>query len=264
MAKAKETPNVLVAIERAETTLIRALPKGVDFERLVSQIKLELYRNSELADCDAASLFWSFVHAAELGLNIGASHQEAYVVPFKSKGGVKRAQLITGYRGLEKLAYQHPSVVAIDAQVVHQGDVFDFDLGTNKFITFKPNLTERGNVVAAFAMVKLKDAWILEVLTTVDLERTRDRAMGSRSTASPWATDYEAMCRKTAIRRVLSRVPRSTAVDRLLAGETAAELGDDSLVPPLPGEGRPEPQSRKDALTAAVVGIASAGDGEAD
>jgi hypothetical protein len=67
----------------------------------------------------------------------------------------------------------------------------------------------RGPVIASYAVATLADgSKLIEVLLSEDL--TRIRAMSPSADRGPWATWPDEMARKSAIRRLLKRLPHGT------------------------------------------------------
>ena len=90
-------------------------------------------------------------------------------------------------------------------------------------------VTGKGEVFAAYAVVKFKDGSDhFEVMTKsqIDAIRKRSKATGE---SSPWNTDYDWMSKKTAIKQALKTVPKSPdkpALVQALAHDRAVDLGE--------------------------------------
>jgi recombination protein RecT len=161
-----------------------------------------------LAEATLPSMMGALLGAAQLGLEPGPLGQ-IYLVPFKDKGVVK-AQLIIGYQGLVELAYRSGRVMSLTAHVIREKDEFDWELGSNAHITHRPSLTEvRGEIVGAYAIAVLAGGG--QVFDVLNLEQIASRRGRSKATGanSPWQTDYEAMCRKSAVRQLFKWLPSS-------------------------------------------------------
>ena len=221
-------------IERTRYMVEPALPSSVKFDEMKAKALLEIQSNPALAEATPASVFWSFVHATSLGLSVSRVSGEAFIVPFKEKG-VPKAQLIIGYKGMVKLAYQHPKIIDINSYTVFEEDEFEVDFGSEPRIVFRPEVDgKRQKVRAAFCVVTIlgrrdKTGKVMQMMTVDEINKVRDSARNSDSPRSPWKTWYEEMCRKTVLRRTLKTVPRSSEVDRALALEDSYEAG---VLPP--------------------------------
>jgi recombination protein RecT len=163
--------------------------------------------------------------------------------------------LIIDYKGLVELAYRSGVVRNIHADVVREGDIFDYSLGTVTAHTpwafrrdgVKPN--EAGEVFAAYCIVTLEgDCKKCEVMTREEIEGIRKRSKAG--TNGPWVTDWNEMAKKTAFRRVTKWLPLSAEIhdafdkdDEQYATVTTAQVNgsrSDALVGKLLGHSEPE------------------------
>jgi len=231
----KESPITLLRkdvegqIERARALIEPALPKQCDFKQLVAKTLVAIQSTPGLVGTNPVSVFWCFVHAAELGLSLDVSSQEAHIIPFDDKkhGTGKRAKLITGYRGLIKLAMQHEKVVSVRAKAVREKDTFDYDEGSSPFVVHKKYLKgPPGDVIAAYTVIDLiNNGKLVDVMPRFDIDKVRAMSRGSTDADSPWMKWYEEMAAKTSLRRALKQGPRTVEVEKALALEDAAEAG---------------------------------------
>jgi recombination protein RecT len=216
-------------IERARTLIEPALPKHCDFKQLVAKTLVTIQSTPYLVDTNPVSIFWCFVHAAELGLSLDPYSQEAHIIPYddRKRGTGKRAKLITGYRGLIKLALQHPKVLSVHARAVREKDTFDYDEGSNPFVIHKKCLKGHpGEVIAAYAVIDLVDGGkIICVMPRFDIDKVRTMSRGSNDADSPWVKWFEEMAAKTVLRNALKQSPRSIEAEKALALEDAADNG---------------------------------------
>ena len=84
----------------------------------------------------------------------------------------------------------------------------------------KPYLKgDRGEPVGFYATVLLKDGGkSAHYMTVADAQRYGKRYSKSYNN-SPWATDFEAMAKKSCLRQVLKYAPMSTDVDRAIEAD---------------------------------------------
>jgi recombination protein RecT len=211
-----EQPTLAQMIERMKPEIARALPKHMNPDRMARIATTVLRQTPALGRCTPESFLGALMTASQLGLEPGPLG-EAYLVPYGNT-----ATFIPGYRGLVKLAYQSGMVATVSAQVVHEADEFDFAFGLDPFLTHKPALVEDpGKVVAAYAMVRFKDgASNFEVMSVAQVEAIRKRSKASGN--GPWVTDWEAMARKTVLKRLSKWMP--------LSSEFAAAAAQDGVV----------------------------------
>jgi recombination protein RecT len=200
-------------LEAQAGSIAIALPKHVTPERLIKTLLVATNRTPDLLKCTQASIMETINRAAELGLDLSGTLGEAYPVPFNTKasdGNYRmQCQLIIGYRGMEKLAWQTGEIASIDAEVVYEADKFIFRKGTEVRVEWEPSLSGgRGRAVGAYCCVSLKNGGRLaRFMPTDDIERIRQN---SRSKDSPaWRDHWDEMARKCAIKRTLKDAPLS-------------------------------------------------------
>ena len=144
------------------------------------------------------------VHQAAL-LGLEAGSDQAYLVPYKGK-----IQLIVSPRGLIDLAFRHPAVADVDAEVVRKGDEFEYMLGDKPFIKHRKGDTvdQKGaDLLFAYAVIHLVNGGtIRSVLTAAEVKFYRSF---SKADSGPWFDNTAAMWRKTALKRAFAKGPRS-------------------------------------------------------
>jgi recombination protein RecT len=126
----------------------------------------------------------------------------------------------------------------VEAHTVHTNDHFVFKYGIAPEIEHRPTqIGEPGPMLGAYAILRLRGDAVpmIEYMTKqqIDSIRARSRA-GSEG---PWVTDYEQMCRKTVLRRILNYAPSSTELRTALTAEDRFEESDNpdlSDIVPMP------------------------------
>lgn len=178
--------------------------------------------------------------AAQLGLEVNTPLGQAYLIPrknkVKDKSGNERpvleCTLQIGYQGFMDLARRSGEVSAIYAEAVYPGDRFEYELGLDKTLKHKPSDDadrESKQLTHVYAVAKLKNGEpLFVVLTRAQVEKYRKRG-GGRS-FSPWDSDYEAMAKKTAVRRLFTWIPKSAEIAGAAAIDEAPELGKPQVV----------------------------------
>jgi len=209
----------------------QALPAHLDPGRFVRVILTEVRKSdiqkaagvskTSLSECSPASILGGVLAAATLGLEVGVNG-EAYLVPYVVKGRPE-AQMIIGYQGLAKLAWQHPAVRSIQAHAVYPGDDYQVTLGTEPSITHRPNPHgDNDQPIAYYAIIGLvSGGQIVESLTPDDVRRLRGGRVGpSGQIADPMRW----MERKTALKQALKLAPKSASLQRALPIDDAQPL----------------------------------------
>ena len=144
-----QPPSIATLIAQMQPEIQRALPKGMDGDRIARLALTVVRQNPQLANASPASFAGALLTAAALGLEPGVNG-EAYLVPYK-----RECQLIIGYQGYAKLFWNNPLARHIDAQAVYANDEFDYAYGTEPFLRHKPAKGDRGDLVAYYAVASL-------------------------------------------------------------------------------------------------------------
>ena len=191
--------------------LLSALPKvGLTPERMVRVMFSAFNSNPTLMQCTNQSIINAMIQSASLGLEPNTPLGQSYLIPFKdNKTNTTAVQFIIGYKGYISLARRSGEIASIGAYVVHQGDVFEYELGTSPFIRHIPKCDDTP-VTHVYAVATLKETGTLplfEVMTKGQVERNRQRSKAPNSPA--WVNDWEQMARKTVIRRIANYLPLS-------------------------------------------------------
>ncbi len=231
-----ETPKKLTLRERIQTPAVmeefkRALPKHLTADRMVRVALTAMTRTPGLNDCDPQSFLLAMMNLSQWGLE--PDGRRAHLIPFKNNAKqITECQVIVDYKGLAELAFRSGFVKSIDAMIVHEGDVFEFDRGrVTKHVPWyfrrdaRPE--EKGPIIAAYCIVVLLDgAEKCEVMTYDELMEIRGRSSGYNSAIKykkthPWITDEAEMMKKTVFRRASKWIPLSPEI------RDAAEAGDE-------------------------------------
>lgn len=193
-----------------QEALAEILPAHCTPERMARVAIAAVNRVPKLADCTRESFFGAMLTCSQYGLE--PDGRLAHLIPYG-----KECQLIIDYKGLVELAYRSGYVRNIHADVVREGDVFEYSMG--RVTEHVPHFLRRdddrpaeaGEVYAVYAAVELKDGPVkTEVLSREQIENARKRSKAGRS--GPWVTDWDEMAKKTAFRRCSKWIPLSAEI----------------------------------------------------
>lgn len=227
-------------------------------QKLARMTMMAASANPTILKCTQDSIALSVLNAAALGLDFGPTGQ-AYLVPYWSgRLSAYECQLIIGYRGMITLARRSGEIASIQAHLIYSNDHFVYELGTESSIVHRPRLGDRGEVIGAYAVARLKNADPqFEVMDIDALNAIKARALKGKKNekSSPWTTDTEEMHRKTVMRRLFKWLPCSTDIEKGLALADAGVTGGQVSVteadgPLLPEPAKPQPRTKQlsDAL----------------
>lgn len=207
-------------MERQKPEFELVLPPGVSVDRFVRTIMTAVQADPDLMEADRKTLLQSAMQAAQDGL-LPDKREGAFVIyntKIKVDGKeawIKAVQWMPMIRGIIKKAREGGEIATLSARVVYENDEFEYVLGDDERIEHKPTMGSRGNLVACYAIAKMKDGEVeREVMTSEDVAAVRS---ASRSKGGPWSGPFESeMWRKTVIRRLLKRLPMSTILEQII------------------------------------------------
>lgn len=231
VAQTAQTGTTAQLLKVLTPEIQRALPKGMDADRIARLVLTEIRKNPKLAECTQQSFAGALLTASALGLEPGVNG-ECYLVPYKdNKRRVVDCQLIVGYQGIVKLFWQHPLADYVAAEWVGSNDTFRYVKGLNPILEHTEAKGDRGVPVFYYAIVRAKGRqaqW--NVFSPEEIQKLRRGKVGpSGDIPDPqhW------MERKTALKQVLKLAPKSTRLDMAIKADEAsgAELSRSMDIP---------------------------------
>lgn len=224
--------NLLTLAERVRN-LIR--PGTIDFEQFLAccvQATNVLEMDADkMGDSRTMRSYATCIqNCAVIGLLPGSALGHAYFVPYTFYRNSPREhtiiQLIPGYRGLLELAWGakfllncDPEVVVADEQVSRSHDK---DGPQIKHEIPIPRVTPtKDNILGAYCTYRAKggNSVLGEFVEGSELQKLASKASGK----SPWKTNFEAMCKKTAVRRTSKRWRQTLQLSRAVRLDEMAE-----------------------------------------
>lgn len=248
-AKKNSNMDALMALlAQNKKAIASALPKHLTPERICRVAVNTITKTPALARCNPATLAMAIIEASSLGIEIDGRGL-AYLVPFGNE-----VQLIYGYKGLMDLAYRSGKVVSIMAEVIGKNDKYNIVQGLDPKLEHIPNLEDRGEIIAAYAIAFMKDgSKQFIVVPRSDLDKIKN---ASKSKSGPWQTWPEEMAKKTAIKRLCKMLPLSPEIQRATSLDDQADAGvaqtfceslDDAVIDiPMAEHQSQEPESQAD------------------
>lgn len=221
--------TIFEKIQKQQDVVARALPAGMDAGRFVRMVLTEVRRTPKLATCDPATLIGAMMLSAQTGLEPGGPLGQAFLIPrWNGRAKVNEAQFQIGYRGLVQLAAR--SGVTLQAHTVRAGDVFEWQYGTDEFLTHRPVLESAEVSVAWYATARFADGRA-PMFVVIDRNVTeKAKAAGSAGDRGPWKSHYDAMAEKTAAIRLAKWLPLTSDVSYAVAADGAVVRGSDVTV----------------------------------
>ena len=221
-----------------------ALPKHLTPERFAQVFSILVYRTPKLRECDRESLITAIIQGSTLGLDFNPAAGEAYLIPrwnWKTKS--LECQFQPGYQGLEKLARNTGDIIFIHPREVYERDTFRVRYDPDLTFTHEPTLSgDRGRITHVYAEVKFRSGdRLIEIMTAEELESIHQRCEGylyaqkeDKAEQGPWVTDRLEMMKKTVIKRLCKRLPRTPELIAAIAADDAQYIAGEEIPPPPP------------------------------
>lgn len=215
-------------MEASADRLAHVLPRHMTPGKLMQVVTTLVYRTPKLQQCPPATILAAVMQAAELGLDLSPAMGEAYLIPRwnKASGGLE-CQFQPGYQGLVKLARQSGSVAYIQARVVHEADSFGYRYTPDLAFEHTPYIGgDPGQITHVYCMAKLSSGdFMVEVMTRDEVEGIRRRSESAER--GPWVSDWAEMARKTVLKRLCKRLPRSVELASAIDSDNEEYRTDD-------------------------------------
>ena len=166
---------------------------------------LTIFRaNSKLQECSSNSILSAAGIAAALKLPINPSLGFAYIVPYRGQ-----AQFQIGWRGLVQLAMRSGLYATLNSGAVREGQIKEIDFITGEIVRGE-KISD--NIVGYVAYMELLNGFRKSVYMTVEDIQAHaqkysqsyafDLKNGKKS--SVWSTNFDAMAKKTVLKKLLS------------------------------------------------------------
>ena len=234
----------------------QATPKHLSADRMLAVFVQSVQKTPKLRECDVMSLLGAFLSVASVGLEPNTALQHAHLIPFeknrwdpKTKTRILErvdVQVIFGYQGLLELAYRSGLLKSVHADVVWQGDEFEYWYGTGGMLRHRPmgGVRAEGEIPkSAYMYAAMKhEGEAFEVMPMSDVLAIRNSTQAYSSamrakesaaekgwklpasyTEAPWVKHFVPMARKTVFRAGSKWLPKSI---ELAAAVALDELQD--------------------------------------
>lgn len=237
----KPTPPAVFVknlIDKRMADIKAALPSVMTPERFARIASTAVSANPKLAEACVKSpmtFLGAMMTAAQLGVEPNTPLGQAYLLPFnnwdKNTGSkVLQVQFQLGVYGVIDLAYRSGEVVMIDAQVVHERDEFEYELGLDPKLRHVPYRgADRGKAIYYYGMFKTKGgATGFACLSREDVIAHAKRFSKTYNSKTgkftgPWETDFDAMAKKTVLLAALKYAPKKSDFARAFVADNSVK-----------------------------------------
>ena len=139
----------------------------------------------------------------------------AYVVPYKNV-----PTFIVGYKGMIQLAQRSGQYRFLNADAVYEGETVKVNRLTGQFEIMGVKTSDKA--IGYFAYFQLINGFEKYFYMTVDEVNAYARKYSKAYDSGPWKTEFDAMAKKTVLRRILKYGPMSTDMQNVETYEVQA------------------------------------------
>lgn len=178
---------------------------------------LDLYEGeSALQSCDPQKVAMECLKAASLNLPLVKGLGFAYVVPYGSV-----PTFIVGYKGMIQLAQRSGQYRFLNADAVYEGEEVRVNRLTGQFEIVGEKKSDKA--IGYFAYFQLINGFEKYLYMTADEVTAYGKKYSKAFNSGPWKTEFDAMAKKTVLRRILKFGPMSTDMQTVENYEMQAE-----------------------------------------
>jgi recombination protein RecT len=232
-------------LEKRANEIGSQLPSNVSRDRFMNAAIAAVKATPAILTATPRSLFSALTKAAQDGLL--PDGREGIITVYQTKKDGVLAQWNPMFYGIRKRARELDGII-IDAQVVVEGDEFEYSLGDEPHISHTPKARSEAITasagIAVYAIFRHPSEGILhrevmwkpEVFAVMNQSRAKDSLM--------WTTFWTEGWRKTVGRRGAKSVPVSPALERLITRDDENFTFDrgSQVAGPAPALALPEPE----------------------
>jgi phage RecT family recombinase len=196
-----------------ESQIKMVLPQNIAPEKFTRVVLTAVQQNPDLLNADRKSLFMACMQAAGDGLLPNGN--EAAMVVYRTKSG-NVAKYMPMVAGILKKVRNSGELLSICCNVVREGEEFKRWVDENgDHLNHTPSFSTNKNIIAVYAIAKTKDGGsYIEVMSEEDVERVRNSSKAKDS--GPWSDWWDAMAKKTVIRRLSKKLPMSSDLEEVI------------------------------------------------
>jgi len=243
--------TVQALFEKQANEFTKALAGQMPTERFI-RVALTAYSNGDarFQSAEPISLLAACMQAAQLGVSVDPLLGEFWLIPRRnSKRNCMWINGQLGYKGLVKLARRNSNFRTVKPELVHEGDFFEYELGSNPFIRhrFAADRKQRPEVQFSYATVHYRDGSSMSHVSPMyEILEARERSEAFRNGYGPWVDHFNSMCKVVPLRAIMKLEAIDDIVLRQISMDERSELNGDVIevdlgMDSLPPDAEPPP-----------------------
>lgn len=199
----------------------------------INNLTAVVANDAKLQACEPLTLMYAALKATALRLPLDPNLGQAYIIPYKNKKLRKtEAQFQIGWKGFIQLAIRSGQFAVINTTEVREGELKGYDLMTGEVSVQAVAERETKPVIGYLAYFKLTNGFAKSLyMTAEEIEQHATRYSqsyrGEYKDSSLWATDKDAMAKKTVLKLLLNRfAPLSVDMQNAVQADQSVLHGD--------------------------------------
>lgn len=213
-------PEIEFVLNQYAGAIAAGMPGGFKANRIIQAAVFKIVTDPKLQVCTQKSVIGAVLNAALLGLSPALG--ECHFVPYRNRDtGQSECQFQPDYKGLITLARRSAQIQNIYADVVRQGDEFQVKSGLHRDLVHNPDLDGGSDraLLFAYAVVWYSNgSFDFEVMDRRQVDTARRKNLMQRNgAAGAWLEFEDEMWKKTVLRRLSKRMPKSDELATALA-----------------------------------------------
>lgn len=191
---------------KVKNQLTEFATENLPVNRMIAIAKNCINNNPKLANFEPMDFYNAIIKSFSVGLEPDTTSAHAYLIPYGNQ-----IQFQLGYRGLVELVKRSNTIEGlVESGYICENDTYEYIKGDNPVFQVKPALTNRGEVIAYYATVKINESQrMTEVMDINDIAKIKAQVKGN---SPAWANFEHEMARKSVIKRLCKHLPLAPVV----------------------------------------------------
>ena len=226
--------NKLITNPNTDTYLTSVLAERKG--EFINNLTAVVANDAKLQACEPLTLMYAALKATALRLPLDPNLGQAYIIPYKNNRERKtEAQFQIGWKGFIQLAIRSGQFQTINATDIREGELKGYDLMTGEVNVQAVEGREAKPVIGYLAYFKLTNGFSKSLyMSAEEIEQHATRYSqsyrGKYRDTSLWATDKDAMAKKTVLKLLLNRfAPLSVDMQSAVQADQSVLHGDGKL-----------------------------------
>lgn len=212
--------NSVITSANTQTYLAQVL--GDKKNQFVNNLTALVANSEQLQKCDPVTVMYAGVKATALDLPLDQNLGFAYVIPFNNnRMGRVEAQFQLGAKGFQQLAMRTGQFVRMEVAPVLEGEIRGVNKFTGDYQFGEPTSEAVVGYMAYFRLTNGFEKYFYMSVEDIN-KHAKKYSKTYASNSGVWATNFDAMARKTVLKLLLSKfAPLSVEMQNAIVSDQA-------------------------------------------